>query len=1016
MPDVLMSPRVIRIDGGLNLGVDTEAGVPRVLVIGTAGDGPEGIPTEVTTETAIDLFGNPDHGTLVKGIYEVFAGVYPASTIDVYAYRVVGWGGSKAYTILQGGGVNSLKLAYKYSSAVGNGVTITGRGDGTGFDIYDPGTGQSHFVSAQNVSTATNRDVAEVAAYINAHGTLGQFMSATAVDQTDAHWEMILDTVAGGLQGCVSGVDYAYDTNNKLVMLLLSGSFDIANVETHRSLDGIAKSVATNCVTNLQTLLHVYKFDESGLGQHNTKGGNSMVLGYMPKDAKNEASAGHASLLCPYSQAAADVPVYENYSLNHTTSQVLLNAMTPAAFTTTTGGKTVDYSKISGANFVGHGFKVGDTITIASAAGTGAAADWNGTHTITEGTEVDFIVIDLAYPGATTFSGGTVDAAVPSANHEEGHVVFQARNVESEWGLNGTPAVGSTDLIFVLGGLPDDSTADSLTYNAATPRYNTDGDTYQYTINTGYYGAFSAAEALMVDGETSYTKEDFIVEYKLPTSSAWVTLLPAYITVASCKIWDYNSTTGNVEIIIKLDPTAADYPCGVTGVRFRCSCDTAAVELVERSTKGMCTGTGMWRNYFMAGNVVTFGAALPHHCILRTATVEDIEEGSGVSMELKDNGSSYNACLRFDAGTAPDKFGRMGLNYEWVAPLPTWSTTPVTLTGGQHGTKLTDFELKIQLGLAYDALRLFNRSITVVKGAYVDSESIVANEETGLPETAYGIYYDDLITHLDEISGYYGDAWGIMDVTPISGAVTDTTLWTHVRNLYEVDTGSSSRAANYISTITSDRLILCDLPSFFRHPRTNVPYIAGGAAALAGLAASKPTQIGIINQKFVGSIGPAYDVGRFNPYMEVARINCWQPRGDGDIVISDHLTMAIATSDYKYWTTGQIAAVAVDAFRLPALAMYGRGMDAASRAAFETEAIASLNAMMEPDMVTGIGPALLGFHFKMISTPAEAVRGRLRYKLYLTPTPIAREIEIEVVLQPPTGAELGTTDVTASVA
>jgi len=437
------------------------------------------------------------------------------------------------------------------------------------------------------------------------------------------------------------------------------------------------------------------------------------------------------------------------------------------------------------------------------------------------------------------------------------------------------------------------------------------------------------------------------------------------------------------------------------GMEIRISFDSCIGVFNEKSTlAGVEESSSSFLDYFVRGQEIIFGKALPHNLAVRYARVQYYELGSTISLEDAEAGKFSITGVGIQPGPGGGALGTSDstIGFDVIYAQDEFSlSSSQSLLGGTSGTGLSDSTLYSELKEAYDNLDAFDFDLLITPGAYIDSTKGGYNVLTGAPEEVNAGFHE----LMDEfLSGYNGDARGIMGFKPIVGTGINNTISrkdvaSRVSKLTVVDYSDNLRAANFLANFDSKYMMAIDLEPIVIAKGSR--YTTTGEAIVAGhLAILEPEEAPYLSS-LTGTQGLRYryssKVADGRSQLDAlsdmriigARIDGYRAR------LVDGPSLAEPGSDYERWTTSSIVAAVMKDVRAVAEPFLGHVSNLPTLQALETTLRSRLNQR--------VPKSLSAYSFKIKSSPAQKVVGIIEIPLTLVPVFEIRQIKVTVVLK-----------------
>jgi hypothetical protein len=276
-------PRITRslLDGNLERASGSQAINRRILIIGTAEDGPVYEPVNISDlSEAQEIFGRFGQGTLVRAIREAIeAQSASGNAPNISAVRIGEKFANKAYLNLKDASGNTvLSLQALYPGDVYNDIAIIK--EGNEIKIYNPkNESWSVFTYDPNPANAwvDVHNTVELADAINADTNLNGMLVAQAIEK-----EMFFEINVNSSDASI--IEYS-DNDETVINLSAITTGDL--VSGNRYLDGGAQAFVDGDQNNqISSIESVYAISESGVIEVAARGKSKVVLEKQPLDGK----------------------------------------------------------------------------------------------------------------------------------------------------------------------------------------------------------------------------------------------------------------------------------------------------------------------------------------------------------------------------------------------------------------------------------------------------------------------------------------------------------------------------------------------------------------------------------------------------------------------------------------------------------------------------------------------------------------------------------------------------------
>jgi len=524
------------------------------------------------------------------------------------------------------------------------------------------------------------------------------------------------------------------------------------------------------------------------------------------------------------------------------------------------------------------------------------------------------------------------------------------------------------------------------------------------TIGTLDGTSFASSEAMqyVVNGFIGFVESTGTLTYSWETDSAVTvdsTNFTLYKTVGSVRsavdAGDYVLTAAGPSPDVTFTAGAVPEVGTILTVSYR----STAFSLTEVATRTAVQATEDWKSYFVSGNTIYFGDAVPTNLIITYKYKKQFGLNGEIILENADTGKllwpATDASPKTDieAATAAVPV-TLGFTYSYQPEWISLGFNAVSLKGGSDGIVMTNAEKYDALEDALDNLENYDADIFVPMNMYLDDTKETYNEETGDLETqnaGYHILLHDFLTNLQE---GVNEAIGIISVKPAaSNSLTDVNDW--YTKLTKVSTSDLTRGANIMAAFDSKFVNVVAMEPLFINNEVTVPYTSTAEALYAGLISTLPPQSSTTNKRVDRVVGLRYPLsnGQLNTLSQKRYVTLRRGGTPPGIVVTDGVTAAAAGSDYVRLSTVRVVFAAMDVVREVAEPFIGEPNDEAQRRALDTAVSKGLQAMVE-------ARALVDFAFNVTATPAEQVAGIVNVEMILVPPFEMRKIKVTVKLRP----------------
>jgi hypothetical protein len=404
-----------------------------------------------------------------------------------------------------------------------------------------------------------------------------------------------------------------------------------------------------------------------------------------------------------------------------------------------------------------------------------------------------------------------------------------------------------------------------------------------------------------------------------------------------------------------------------------------------------------YRTYYAAGNRLYFGSAQPADLYVCYKARVLFTEGAGVAISDATNGE----IVFQDLENLPNIWASGGANvYFTIKYLPEWpaiGASALSLSGGTNGITMTNSEKYDALDDAYEALEDTPCDIIVPINCYLDDTKVDYDSETGVESDVNAGFADQLGAHCEQLLDGVSETFGIIAVAPIEPAdersvkSSDITGW--ITDLTVYSYSDVTRAANVMKTLDNKHLNVVAFEPIISNAAISIPYTTSGECLYAGLVAKLPSNSASTNKALNNIVGLRYLLSaRQLDTLTGARYVTAMNRPDIGIVVTDGVTAAATTSDWKRLSTFRIMVEAMRKVRTAGLPFIGEGFSGAKKAALDTAILRQLEAMKQEGK-------LIDFDWKVTQTKTQEVNGTASVKLILHPAFELRRLEVTVELR-----------------
>lgn len=425
--------------------------------------------------------------------------------------------------------------------------------------------------------------------------------------------------------------------------------------------------------------------------------------------------------------------------------------------------------------------------------------------------------------------------------------------------------------------------------------------------------------------------------------------------------------------------------------------DSIEFPLTKVTTLTAINSATSYRTYYAAGNRLYFGAAQPADIEVAYKARVTFTEGAGVTISDAANGE----IVFQDLENLPNVWASGGANiYFTIKYLPEWpniGTSAQSLTGGTNGIDMTNAEKYAALTAAYTAIEDTPADIIVPVNCYLDDTKVDYDSETGVETTINAGFAEQLGAHCEQLLDGVSETFGIIAVKPIVPAddrsvkASDITSW--ITSLTEYSYSVTTRAANVMKTLDNKHINVVAFEPIISNAAISVPYTTSGECLYAGLVAKLSSNSASTNKALSNIVGLRYLLSaRQLNTLTGARYVTAMNRPDIGIVVTDGMTAAATTSDWKRLSTFRIMVEAMRKVREAGMPFIGEGFSGARKAALDTAILRQLEAMKQEGK-------LIDFDWLVTQTKTQEVNGTASVKLILHPAFELRRLEVTVELR-----------------
>jgi len=403
---------------------------------------------------------------------------------------------------------------------------------------------------------------------------------------------------------------------------------------------------------------------------------------------------------------------------------------------------------------------------------------------------------------------------------------------------------------------------------------------------------------------------------------------------------------------------------------------------------------GQLSSYFVRGQELLVNRAPSFPMIVNYGTKISYEIGTQVSLTDPFKGEITFTDPNFLPGPAGGPLSNtikshIRLNYRYLPNFPAITSKAKAMTGGTSGANLTVKQREEEFRKAYEYLANFEGDIWVPMGAYIDATKKDFNENTGLLQDMTTNFAGDIEEFLDEQSINLYQPHAVLGVTQIDGnTLGDRDNW--VKNLTETDIDNPLNGANVMANIQNKFISVAAFEPIFLNTGRGAPYAANGQAAYAGVIASVPYDVSPTNKSIPGIFATRYpftirqlEALNGSRYVTLKTSNTRPP------VIVNDITAAPYGSDYVNWSIFSITKEAADRIKRIADNYIGRPNSMEVKNALDQDISNVLKNMS----------GIQAFNFSIASTIEQQVLGVVEIDLVIVPVFTMKKIRTTIKLR-----------------
>ena len=415
------------------------------------------------------------------------------------------------------------------------------------------------------------------------------------------------------------------------------------------------------------------------------------------------------------------------------------------------------------------------------------------------------------------------------------------------------------------------------------------------------------------------------------------------------------------------------------------SYDSLGFQMTQLATLASASASTSYREYFMAGDQITFGTALPADIKIMYRAKVNYKVGS----EVVANDSVISISVQGITATSKTI---IGIDYYYQPEWLDLSGGAVALQGGTNGITMSNKEKYSVLADAYVVLADYAVDMIVPLNTNLDDTKIQYDPETGLPVEVNAGFAQQLSTFLETLQDGVDETFGIISVNaPDSFSLSDINTW--YDKLVTVSAADPLRAANVMDSLNARLLDVLAINVLITNAVSGLVN-TNAAALVAGLTSQLEPHSATTNKSLGGQIQALsfpLSSRQLNELTGKRYVTAKLRLGGGDVVVTDGVTAAELGSDWTRRTSYRIAAAAISIIREVGQPFIGEGFSPAKKAALDTAISKGLFEMQQ-------NGALISYNYAIKQTPAEFATGSARINLVIQPAFELRRIAVTVSL------------------
>lgn len=479
--------------------------------------------------------------------------------------------------------------------------------------------------------------------------------------------------------------------------------------------------------------------------------------------------------------------------------------------------------------------------------------------------------------------------------------------------------------------------------------------------------------------------DDFEFELKVRRngSTALVDIDPSTYTIDAATGKITLNTDGNEDLILG-DRYFAYY-------RYKVGCFEAKLRSKLVS--------GDSRSYFILGDTIIFGAALPAKSIINyTTKVYFTSNDVSITDRRKSIIEFINTANMPSVGDSV----KTVIRYQPELPAPTGivlngsTVQNGAFKGGDDGRILNKRDYVKAVKEAMQAVELYPRKQIVIMGLYLDDLEEGPNDETGMIEMKPLNWFSEILPLVEDASVNVSECSLQIPVRPITNVTVDAqNIW--LDKLINNSTTDPNRAANIIDSIRNYK---ADVPlGLFKVAisdlRNGVPYFANPGAIYAGFKANIPAGESATNRALPASIddlGIKIQNSKIIGQLNAKRYTTAVVSHTGKFVIADAPTLGVkGASQFDRQFVRDSIFIAVEVARIAAEPFIGKPRRPEYLTAMKKAVMKALS-QLSPDIITD-------FTVDIMTVADGYITGATKLRLILTTAKEIRTVVFETYVK-----------------